>query len=733
MNTNHLAPLTTPTLPIRLQTNDSATFIAANQANWVSNKEYTTTYLMDDMSCKDDVNPAPKAAATFDLAQASDPREQINCESGNRIQEAMAIIDKAFDISPLSVEAVFSDEFVAAARVIKAESPNKWEILRDQIRQLSNGNVRMNALDKVVVVNEETTEDVAERSSIASELVQYVTEKGELFTDPATKKAYVSWPSSGVDQLFVINSDNFKARLSYEYYLCTQGADGRGKTASESAIKQAILTLSGLAQHNNIQHEVHLRVAENQGKHYLFIADHDHQSIEIDASGWQVIASKATPVKFWKPTSMQALPAPVAGGDLDLLWRFVNIPVPGRPLILAWLLESLRANTPKPVLSLFGLQGSAKSSSQNKLRQLIDNNTANLRTAPRAVEDVNVSSAANWMISFENMSSLSYAMQDTLCSFATGAGTGKRKLYSDHEEAILQFKRPVVINGIPCVITAQDLMDRVICIELPVIDDYIEETTLDAEWSKAKPHIFGGLLDLFVKTLAKLPAVKLNKPPRMADFTKLGEAMMQAQGCQAGEFQKLYEANRQLGIDTALTSSPVAQAIEAVVAKHKSESPVVFYGTLGSLLKLLSGLKGDAEDWPRSERKLGDEIKRQVSALKTIGIDIVKSTKTERLNGERGFTVKIIKNASYASLEHQEQIDQLLVDEQVFDATAVTLFSSSDNLGDSEMALIMDYLHAIGESDQESIDELIEHCRKDNRVLDATLKMARSSLGLSAV
>jgi len=48
------------------------------------------------------------------------------------------------------------------------------------------------------------------------------------------------------------------------------------------------------------------------------------------------------------------------------------------------------------------------------------------------------------------------------------------------------------------------------------------------------------------------------RPPRMADFTTLGEAMMQAQGKQPGEFQTLYEENRLGSIARGIESSPVA-------------------------------------------------------------------------------------------------------------------------------------------------------------------------------
>jgi pantothenate kinase-related protein Tda10 len=82
---------------------------------------------------------------------------------------------------------------------------------------------------------------------------------------------------------------------------------------------------------------------------------------------------------------------PQAGGDLSRLWAFINISPDDRLLVLAWMLEAFRSDTPFPILALTGQQRSAKSNTQSKIRQLIDNNAVNLRVATKSIEDVFVS------------------------------------------------------------------------------------------------------------------------------------------------------------------------------------------------------------------------------------------------------------------------------------------------------------------------------------------------------
>ncbi len=53
---------------------------------------------------------------------------------------------------------------------------------------------------------------------------------------------------------------------------------------------------------------------------------------------------------------------------------------------------------------------------------------------------------------------------------STGAGSAARTLFSDSDETVFNIKRPVMINGINSLVTNQDLVDRVLSLELPEIE-----------------------------------------------------------------------------------------------------------------------------------------------------------------------------------------------------------------------------------------------------------------------
>jgi len=454
--------------------------------------------------------------------------------------------------------------------------------------------------------------------------------------------------------------------LSYKYY-----NDSGHSSASEAAIKQASSALSGLCKFEGKQERVFIRAAKCKasGAYYLFMGDDTNRAIELTATGWRVL--DRYPVKFWKPSSSAALPEPVAGADIGKVWDFCNIPEDDRPLVLAWVLDCFRVDTPFPVLELNGVQGSAKSSTQAKLRSLIDPSTANLRKAPKNDEDIAVAANNNWMVSYENLSYLPARIQDTFCSMSTGGAAGGRTLYTNGEESVIEMKRPCVINGIPSLITAQDLTERSIHVELPRIEQYLGEVALQSAYYTALPKIFGGLLDLFVKTLSVLPSVNIAKPPRMVDFCSLGEAMMQGMGKDAGVFTDLYNENRKESVLRSIDSSPVASAVLELSGTFATGA-TVHDGTYNELLDKLLHYKHDNEGWPKNPKGLANALKRNMPALQQAGVIVIPEHGQKQNNKGKRIVIKTGEHGEHSerhfanSTQKEKKVSELVDDKEPF-------------------------------------------------------------------
>ncbi|MGD9842901.1 MAG: hypothetical protein AB7F79_06460 [Steroidobacteraceae bacterium] len=448
--------------------------------------------------------------------------------------------------------------------------------------------------------------------SQASRLVTFVEAHAELFHD-ANKDVYAQDRESHETRR--IDGRQFRDWLAASFYRRT------GKSARDQSVREALATLGGLGRLKGEQHEVFIRVAQHRGAYFLDLAESGQsRAVKIEPGSWQIVSNP--PVRFIRSESMRTLPEPAFVGDLAALWEIANIPEDSRLLVLTWLIDCLRPDTPFPVLELIGEQGSAKSTTQDALRRLIDPNACNLRAAPKTPEDVFVAAGASWITSYENISHLSAPMQDAFCVLATGGGYAKRKLYTDSDESIINVKRPVVLNGISVAVTAQDLVDRTLSIETPVITARQETTDLWGLFEANHGLLLGGLLEVMAEALAKLPAMKLpaNDRPRLVEFAHLGMAVAEAFGSSALVFMAQFNACRQESIARTIDASPVAGAlIEWFDARGRMPMRMSIKAIMQAIE--LNHRPAGTDAWPRSPKGFADALRRAAPALRQLGIE----------------------------------------------------------------------------------------------------------------
>ncbi|GAI30688.1 unnamed protein product, partial [marine sediment metagenome] len=281
---------------------------------------------------------------------------------------------------------------------------------------------------------------------------------------------------------------SFKRWLSHQYYKTM------GKAPGAQALQDACSVLEGQALFESEEYPVYTRIAGDDTTIYLDLANENWEAVRIDKDGWKVVKP---PVRFRRPKGMAAIPAP-APGDLEDLKCYVNVKEDNWNMLIAWLLQAVRAQGPYPILILHGEQGAAKSTTAKVLKELIDPNIAELRSGPRETRDLMIAATNSWCVSFDNLSHLTDWFSDCLCRLSTGGGFATRTLFSDDEETIFQTQRPVVLNGIEDIATRGDLIDRSIVLYLPQIEDEsrMSETEFFARFNRNRSTILGALLQI---------------------------------------------------------------------------------------------------------------------------------------------------------------------------------------------------------------------------------------------
>jgi hypothetical protein len=415
-----------------------------------------------------------------------------------------------------------------------------------------------------------------------------------------------------------LRSDGFGLWLRRLHYEATEESVG------DEVLAEAIATLEAQALFKGEQRKVYRRVAGLGERILIDLGDEEWRAIEVSPDGWDVIENPDA--HFVRDSTAQALPLPVRGGSIEELRDFANCANEGSWLrLLGSLVMCLNPHGPYPVIYPTGEQGSAKSTLSRLVSSLVDPRGAPLQMGNPSTRDLAVLADNVWLVGFDNVSKVSPALSDALCQLATGGGYRTRKLYTDGDSFVLDLKRPVLLNGIGQVIERPDLLDRVALIELAPIppEQRRTEADLEAAWEKARPRIFGAILDGLVAAVGGGEEVELEGFPRMADFARWGEAAGAAFGWPAGAFTAALEGSRQELLEGSAEAHPEIAALLKLM-EEKAE----WTGSASELLEALAAEAGESpaasRAWPKGPDVLSNRLIEHAPLLRTRGLEVAR-------------------------------------------------------------------------------------------------------------
>lgn len=416
--------------------------------------------------------------------------------------------------------------------------------------------------------------------------------------------------------------DNVKiSSKKYARLIRTRLLNETGSVAKKTEIDDIVNTHLGLAEASGKPYPTFRRVAWVDDRVYLDLADAERRVVIVTPDGWETVPDDGA-VRFIRARKMLALPPPVEGGSLDQLRPFVNLPHE-RDWVLAcaWLLSVFlpsNGDGGRPILYGHGEQGSAKSSSCRRLRDLIDPAGVKDTTIPDSEKRLLITARAKHVIAFDNVDDISPTMANALCRLSTGAGHEDRELYSDDDVASFSLSRSLILNGIVEDFAQRaDLRDRIISVRFPPLQDKPSNKRLRPGYEAARPGALGALLDAVSMGLRRLPSLVYQSPSRLADFCEWVTACEPAMPWKPGAFAAAFAADRADAVASAIENSAVAAfVVQEVKAKGKWE------GYPCELLTALHRPGNGSERWdiPKTVIGLGGAINRALPALAANGI-----------------------------------------------------------------------------------------------------------------
>lgn len=454
--------------------------------------------------------------------------------------------------------------------------------------------------------------DDAEGGSRATKAVELALAVAEPWKDP-DGRAYLDIREDGIRRTLAVS--DCRSWISGLLYAEERVALS-GKAAAD-----AIAILEAEAYLNGPTREIYTRLAHHEGEIFLDLGDETWQAIRVFAGGWELV--KEPEVRFRRPHGMRPLMMPERKANAwETLRSLMHDPEEKSfVLLVAWLVGCLDAG-PYPILALTGEQGTGKTTQGKVLRSFLDPSLAGLRLAPHKEEALVVAARNSHVLAYDNLSSIDKWLSDALCLISTGGGYSTRKLYTEGDEAIYAFRKPILLTSIGSVAERADLAERSLPVRLPVIPDTARKTEREvlAEAARATPGILAALLDAVAVGLERFPEVRLDGLPRMADFARWVAACEPALPWEEGRFLEIYEAAREGIVDAGIEADPIAQAIIDLVELQPDKRWKGFTEDLFVALLAVAKHSETPRGWPANSRALSARIDRALPLLRKRGI-----------------------------------------------------------------------------------------------------------------
>jgi len=376
--------------------------------------------------------------------------------------------------------------------------------------------------------------------------------------------------------------------------------------------------------------KVSLRVAAWGGAYYLDLGESG--VVRVSDDGVQILTERKLLQALWfrRPNGFGPLSLQEQGNlkDIELLQGYLSLAGENSfILVIAWLLEALRPDTPYPVLFLTGAPGSAKSTSQRILKQLIDPVVANLTISPRHEQDLVSLCACQHVVSIDNAEALSPRMQNLLCGVATGTGAANSKA---HDRSVQVVKNPVVINGLSAPGLKVDFLDRALIVPMAIPKSRKEVQEIEQRFQADRPKILAGLLQLMAQVLKALPEVTIpqGEEPRLIEYYRLGLATERVMD-RSNWFSDAFKENRQTIMDQCISEDVVLDAI--IDRFGKPSLPMQLKGTAQQLMEKLqlvaTGVRNASVVTPRA---FVESLKRNAGILQELGFDCYPNGRSNR-------------------------------------------------------------------------------------------------------
>ncbi len=544
-----------------------------------------------------------------------------------------------------------------------------WARIREaeDYKKVADAQKEFEAINKKNVNGNGSSDD--DNNNNNKKKIELAFKKAEEIAKPLFKDQYgvcYAWLDiSGHKEVLKTESGKFKRLLVKLFY------DNVGYVPSQNVIDNWVHIFQAFADFEGSTYQLSSRVTSYNGDMYYDLTNEIWQCVRISSLGWEILDSTPIPLFVRHNQTAQVLPNKNYKPDIfDRFLKIINAATGSQnrqTLLKVYIISLFVPEIPHVMLVLHGEKGSAKTTLQTLIKLLVDPSKPKLLTIHSDRTEFIQQLAHNYVAYYDNVRGTPDWLSDEACKAVTGVGQTKRKLFTDDDDIVYEYKRCLGFNGINLALTEPDALDRSLMIDLETIDKSKskQESEIIADFQSLRSDLLGYIFDILVKALQIKPTLRLQNLPRMADFAIWGEAIARAMGYQNMEFLNAYYENIGKQNVEAVESNILGQTVLKFIDSWYEKAGDHWYDSTSKLLEELnsiaqkSSINTYSKYWPKSTDSLTRKIRTIASSLKEgyeIGIDIARDT-TGTISGRKGASiVQIWKIASPASPPHSGQI-----------------------------------------------------------------------------
>jgi len=430
-------------------------------------------------------------------------------------------------------------------------------------------------------------------------------------------------------RVFKLNSQSFLKNLKAKIRRNT------GRLPPKKKLAQAFEDWEAIANMNEPR-ELSNRFASSGNALWIDMADKLSQAIKVTSDNWVI---ETPPPLFRRFTHQRALVTPQLGGQAKDLFGFLPpMTADYQLLCLAWTVLACMPSIARPMLLLAGEHGAAKTTMCRFIRTLWDPSTIPLLGEdPRG--DPTLTLFQHALPAFDNISTFSRRQSDFFCRAVTGAGSPRRKLYTDDGEVILAFRRAILINALAPPSVRADFLDRSLIVEVKRLGKHLPEEALNAEFELALPKILGGMLDILAGAMRLAPTMTCPEGFRMADFVRWGRAVAVASGSSIEQFDTAYQRAVLRQAEVIIEEDPVGIAVLEYMEQRQDvtvEGNVLF----PALHEIIEKKRQTGQAWSKQDSSIPKRILELIPCFARLGLVVKHLPRTNKTRSRWHLTWK---------------------------------------------------------------------------------------------